>query len=278
MAAIGTPGGVLNPCRGDRLSGRSGGRIWPSPGRPWCSACFDGFLLLAVPLFIVSANIMNGRVDFGTGLLNFWHRSCRDGSGVVWGTSMLSPRWIFSGMSGSAVADAAGIGKIIIEMMVKSGKYTRGLCSRDHRCDGHHRAPIIPPSIPDGDLRTGVWRVDQGPCFLGGIISRPTHGGPVLMALNVLMSHRPRVRTRRARCLCGDLPRADRAGRTPALLMPIILLFCLYSGITTPTEAAAIAALYALGIAAGLYRAIKLKTLYQVFVDSAPRRPHLLVW
>ena len=51
--------------------------------------------------------------------------------------------------------------------------------------------------------------------------------------------------------------------------MPFILLFCLYSGITTPTEAAAIAALYALIIAAGLYRTIRIKTLYEIFVESA---------
>ena len=55
----------------------------------------------------------------------------------------------------------------------------------------------------------------------------------------------------------------------PALLMPVILLGCIYSGVTTPTEAAAIAALYALIVAAGLYRAIKIKTLYEIFVESA---------
>ena len=51
--------------------------------------------------------------------------------------------------------------------------------------------------------------------------------------------------------------------------MPVILLGCIYSGVTTPTEAAAIAALYALIVAAGLYRAIKVKTLYEIFVESA---------
>ena len=51
--------------------------------------------------------------------------------------------------------------------------------------------------------------------------------------------------------------------------MPVILLTAIYSGVTTPTEAAAIAALYALIVAAVVYRAMKLKTLYQIFVDSA---------
>jgi tripartite ATP-independent transporter DctM subunit len=56
---------------------------------------------------------------------------------------------------------------------------------------------------------------------------------------------------------------------TPALLMPVILLGCIYSGVTTPTEAAAIAALYALLVSAGIYRAIQLKSLYIAFVDGA---------
>jgi tripartite ATP-independent transporter DctM subunit len=102
--------------------------------------------------------------------------------------------------------------------------------------------------------------------FLGGIIPG-LFMGMVLMGLNVFMSHR-RGFGREDPVPLRDLPKLT-VQATPALLMPFILLFCLYSGITTPTEAAAIAALYALVIAAGLYRAIKLKTLYQVFVDSA---------
>ena len=55
----------------------------------------------------------------------------------------------------------------------------------------------------------------------------------------------------------------------PALLMPAILLYGIYGGVTTPTEAAAIAALYALILAAGLYRALTFKSLYEILVESA---------
>jgi tripartite ATP-independent transporter DctM subunit len=231
-------------------------------GQTMVQRLFDGFLLLAVPLFIVSANIMNAG-SISDRLLNFCIAVVgrfRGGMGHVNVVASL----IFSGMSGSAVADAAGIGKIIIEMMVKSGKYTRGYAAAITAATATI-GPIIPPSIPMViyALVSGASIKDL---FLGGIVPG-LFMGLVLMALNVFMSHR-RGFGREEPVPLRDLPRLT-VQATPALLMPVILLFCLYSGITTPTEAAAIAALYALAIAAGLYRAIKLKTLYQVFVDSA---------
>ena len=215
-----------------------------------------------MPLFIVSANIMNAG-SISDRLLNFCIAVVgrfRGGMGHVNVVASL----IFSGMSGSAVADAAGIGKIIIEMMVKSGKYTCGYAAAITAATATI-GPIIPPSIPMViyALVSGASIKDL---FLGGIIPG-LFMGMVLMGLNVFMSHR-RGFGREDPVPLRDLPKLT-VQATPALLMPFILLFCLYSGITTPTEAAAIAALYALVIAAGLYRAIKLKTLYQVFVDSA---------
>ena len=171
---------------------------------------------------------------------------------------------IFSGMSGSAVADAAGIGKIIIDMMVKSGRYTRGYAAAITAATATI-GPIIPPSIPMV-LYALVSNASIGDLFLAGIVPGLVMGA-VLMAMNAVISHRRGFGQEEAvplRQLPGLTVRA-----TPALLMPVILLGCIYSGVTTPTEAAAIAALYALMIAAGLYRAIKIKTLYHVFVESA---------
>ena len=106
---------------------------------------YDGFLLLAVPLFIVSANIMNAGT-ISDRLLKFCISlvgGLRGGLGHVNVVASL----IFSGMSGSAVADAAGIGKIIIDMMVKSGLYTRGYAAAITAATATI-GPIIPPSIP----------------------------------------------------------------------------------------------------------------------------------
>ncbi|WP_164659122.1 TRAP transporter large permease [Tropicibacter sp. Alg240-R139] len=261
MAAIGTPV-AFSILVGVIVYLGVAGQDLAIAGQTMVQRLFDGFLLLAVPLFIVSANIMNAG-SISDRLLNFCIAVVgrfRGGMGHVNVVASL----IFSGMSGSAVADAAGIGKIIIEMMVKSGKYTRGYAAAITAATATI-GPIIPPSIPMViyALVSGASIKDL---FLGGIIPGLLMG-LVLMGLNVFMSHR-RGFGREEPVPLRDLPKLT-VQATPALLMPFILLFCLYSGITTPTEAAAIAALYALIIAAGLYRAIKLKTLYQVFVDSA---------
>jgi len=231
-------------------------------GETMVQRLYDGFLLLAVPLFIVSANIMNAGT-ISDRLLQFCIALVgrfRGGLGHVNVVASL----IFSGMSGSAVADAAGIGKIIIDMMVKSGRYSKGYAAAITAATATI-GPIIPPSIPMV-LYALVSNASIGALFLGGIMPGLIMGG-VLMGMNSWISHRRGFGQEKAVPM-RQLP-AITARATPALLMPVILLTGIYSGVTTPTEAAAIAALYALIISAGLYRAIKLRTLYEVFVDSA---------
>ena len=231
-------------------------------GETMVQRLFDGFLLLAVPLFIVSANIMNAG-SISDRLLNFCIALVgrfRGGLGHVNVVASL----IFSGMSGSAVADAAGIGKIIIDMMVKSKRYTRGYAAAITAATATI-GPIIPPSIPMV-LYALVSNASIGDLFLAGIVPGLVMGA-VLMFMNSVISHR------RGFGQEDPVPIRELPGITvkafPALLMPVILLTCIYTGVTTPTEAAAIAALYALVVAAGLYRAISINTLYQVFVDGA---------
>ncbi len=231
-------------------------------GETMVQRLFDGFLLLAVPLFIVSANIMNAG-SISDRLLNFCIALVgrfRGGLGHVNVVASL----IFSGMSGSAVADAAGIGKIIIDMMVKSKRYTRGYAAAITAATATI-GPIIPPSIPMV-LYALVSNASIGDLFLAGIVPGLVMGA-VLMFMNTVISHRRDFGQE------DPLPLRELPGitvrATPALLMPVILLTCIYTGVTTPTEAAAIAALYALIVAAGLYRAISIKTLYEVFVEGA---------
>lgn len=231
-------------------------------GETMVQRLFDGFLLLAVPLFIVSANIMNAG-SISDRLLHFCVALVgrfRGGLGHVNVVASL----IFSGMSGSAVADAAGIGKLIIDMMVKNGRYTRGYAAAITAATATI-GPIIPPSIPMV-LYALVSNTSIGSLFLAGIVPGLLMGA-VLMGMNALISRRRNFGQEDAVPL-RELPKVT-ARATPALLMPVILLTGIYSGITTPTEAAAIAALYALIVAKGLYRALKFKTLVDVFVDSA---------
>ena len=231
-------------------------------GETMVQRLFDGFLLLAVPLFIVSANIMNAG-SISDRLLKFCIALVgrfRGGLGHVNVVASL----IFSGMSGSAVADAAGIGKLIIDMMVKSGKYSRGYAAAITAATATI-GPIIPPSIPLV-LYALVSDTSIASLFLGGIVPGLIMAG-VLMGTNAWIAHKRDFGEEEAVPLI-QLPRIT-LNATPALLMPVILLTCIYTGVTTPTEAAAIAAFYALLVSAFLYRTLKFMTLYEVFVESA---------
>ncbi|RZW01179.1 MAG: TRAP transporter large permease, partial [Rhodobacteraceae bacterium] len=231
-------------------------------GKVLMDGLYNSFILLAVPLFIVAANIMNAGT-ISDRLLSFCVALVgrfRGGLGHVNVVASL----IFSGMSGSAVADAAGIGKIIIEMMTKSGHYTRGYAAAITAASATI-GPIIPPSIPMV-LYALVSNTSIGYLFLGGIVPGLMMG-IVLMAMNTIISHR------RGFALEEPVPLSELPAKTvtafPALLMPAILLYGIYGGVTTPTEAAAVAAFYALVLAAFFYRALSVRALTDILIESA---------
>ena len=231
-------------------------------GKVLMDGLYQSFILLAVPLFIVAANIMNaGTVS--DRLLRFCIALVGRFRGGLGHVNVLASL-VFSGMSGSAVADAAGIGKLIIDMMVKSGHYTRGYAAAITAASATI-GPIIPPSIPMV-LYALVSNTSIGFLFLAGIVPGLLMG-VVLMAMNAIISHR-RGFAKDAPVPLRELPRLTLdAG--PALLMPGILLYGIYGGVTTPTEAAAVAALYALILAAVFYRSLSLRVFYDIMVSSA---------
>ena len=231
-------------------------------GQTMVQRLFDGFLLLAVPLFIVTANIMNAG-SISDRLLNFCVAVVGRFRGGLGHVNVMASL-IFSGMSGSAVADAAGIGKLVIEMMVKSGRYSRGYAAAITAATATI-GPIIPPSIPLV-LYALVSNTSFGFLFLAGILPGLIMGA-VLIGMNTWISYR-RDFGKEEPVPIAQLPLITLKS-FPALLMPAILLTCIYSGVTSPTEAAAIAALYAFILAAGFYRALTIKSLYQLFVESA---------
>ena len=223
---------------------------------------YKSFVLLAVPLFITAANIMNGGTITDR-LLKFCIAVVGRFKGGLGHVNVVASL-IFSGMSGSAVADAAGIGKIIIGMMTKAGHYTRGYAAAITAASATI-GPIIPPSIPMV-LYSVISDSSIGFLFLAGIVPGLIMGS-FLMVLNGWISRRRNFLTEDTVPL-KELPKTT-FNALPALLMPVILLYGIYGGVTTPTEAAAIAALYALILAAGLYRALTIKSLYEILVDSA---------
>ena len=127
---------------------------------------YDSFLLLAVPLFITAANIMNvGAIS--DRLLDFCKAVVGRFKGGMAQVDILVSL-IFSGMSGSAVADAAGVGKISINMMLKTGHYTPGFAGAVVAASATI-GPIIPPSIPMV-LYALVSDASIGYLFLGGVV------------------------------------------------------------------------------------------------------------
>jgi len=261
LAGIGTPIGHSTILAGIVYLAVSGQDI-ALAGEQALWGLYDSFVLLAVPLFIAAANIMNAGT-ISDRLLS-WCVACvgrfRGGLGHVNVVASL----IFSGMSGSAIADAAGIGKIIINMMTRGGRYPRGYAAAITAASATI-GPIIPPSIP---MVMYALISDQsiGYLFLGGIFPG-IFIGMVLMALNAVIASR------------RDFPKDDPIplrklpkmtfNAFPALMMPVILLYGIYGGVTTPTEGAAVAAAYALLLAGLFYRALNFSSLYEIFVNSA---------
>jgi len=223
---------------------------------------YSSYVLLAVPLFILAADLMNTG-SLTDRLLKF----ClilvgrfRGGLGHVNVVSNI----IFAGMSGSAIADAVGIGRIIIGMMTRGGKYPVAYAAAI-TASAAIIGPIIPPSIPMV-IYALVSDASIGFLFLGGVIPGLLLG-VVFMVMNALIARRrnypvePAVKLR-------DVPRATIEA-FPALLLPVILLVGIYGGVMTPTEGAAAAAAYALLAAALIYRAISPRQLYGVLLSSA---------
>ncbi len=223
---------------------------------------YGSAILLAVPLFIVAANIMNAG-SITDRLLNFCVAAVGRFKGGLGHVNVVASL-IFSGMSGSAVADAAGIGKIIISMMTKDGRYSRGYAAAITAASATI-GPIIPPSIPMV-LYALVSKASIGALFLAGILPGLIMGA-VLMMMNGYLA-RKRGFALEEPVPLKALPRRT-ANAFPALLMPVILLYGIYGGVTTPTETAAVAAFYALLLAMHFYRALSLRGLFQVFIDSA---------
>ena len=220
------------------------------------------YLLLAIPLFILAAEFMNAGpimdrlLRFCNALVGRW----RGGLAQVNVVQSI----IFASMSGSALADAAGSGKLMQSLMTRDGKYTPSFAAALTAVSSVI-GPIIPPSIPLV-LFALVSDTSIGFLFLGGVIPGLLIGA-VQMGLIAVTAKRRNFPVE-ARVPLRELPRVTWDA-FPALMMPVILLGLLYSGITTPTEAAAAAAAYALAASAILYRSVGWRDVYRSLVTSA---------
>ncbi len=222
---------------------------------------FNSYVLLAIPLFILAADLMNigsltdRLLQFCLVLVGRF----RGGLGHV----NVVANMIFAGMSGSAIADAVGIGRIIIGMMTKDGRYPVAYAAAI-TASAAIIGPIIPPSIPMV-VYALVSDTSIGYLFLGGFVPGIMLG-IAFMVMNSIIARRRNYPVE-APVPLRDVPRITLRA-FPALLLPVILLFGIYGGVMTPTEGAAAAAFYALFASTVLYRAVTWKQLYAAILTS----------
>lgn len=226
------------------------------------NSMFTGYVILAVPLFIFAAELMNtgSMTDRLLRFCNAFVGRFRGGLAHV----NIAQSLIFSGMSGSAFADAAGTGRIIANMMTRDGRYTKSFAAA-LTASSAVIGPIVPPSIPMV-LYALVSNTSIGYLFLAGVLPGILMA-LMMMALVVIQSHRlnfPVEAPTPLRALPGITVQAF-----PALLMPLVLLGGIYSGAMTPTEAAAVAAAYAFAVSGLLYRSITFRNLYNALTAGA---------
>ena len=223
-------------------------------------AIFTNGTIVAVPLFVFAANLMNSSTvtDYIFGFCDGLVGRFRGGMAHVNVLCSL----VFSGMTGSAIADATGIGTMEIEVMKKQGYDDPFSCAIT--AASATIGPIFPPSIPMVvyAMLTGA---AVGALFMGGMVPG------ILLALFLCVYIVFIARKR-------NYPRSEPIALKAylkfllkaiwALLTPVILLGCIYSGITTPTEAGAIAGLYTILVSAIIYKTMGWKELKKVLFDT----------
>ena len=223
---------------------------------------YSNYIMLAVPLFILAAEIMNSG-SLSDRLLKWCDALVGRFRGGLAQVNVLQSI-VFAGMSGSAVADAAGSGKMMQHMMTKDGKYTPSYAAALTAATAVI-GPIIPPSIPMV-LYALVADTSIGYLFLGGVVPG------LLMSLVLMVQIGITARVKKfpvePPVPLRQLPRMTWEA-LPVLMMPVVLMWGIYGGVTTPTEAAAVAAAYALVVSIVVYRSVRAGDLYRSLLTSA---------
>ena len=228
------------------------------------------YVLVAIPMFILAANIMNA----ATVSERLWNAAealvgrFSGGTGHV--TVLMS--FIFSSMSGSAVTDAAGPGLVATRMMREVGRYPAGLACAITAASATI-APIIPPSIPMViyALLSGA---SIGALFIAGIVPG------ILMAISLmitisLLARKYGLPPGNAVPLKG-IPMVLLKAALP-MTLPVVLLGGIWSGIFSPTEAAAVAAGWALVLGTVVYRRITVPMVGKILFESSKQSASTLL-
>jgi C4-dicarboxylate transporter DctM subunit len=216
----------------------------------------DSFPLLAVPLFMLAGELMSAGgitakiVRFATALVGW----------ITGGLAhvVIVVNMIMGGMTGSAVADAAATGSVLIPAMINA-RFPPAFAAAVTAASSII-GPIVPPSIPFVLIGT-IAQVSIGRLFLGGAV-------PGVIVALFLMGASYMVAKRHGyaveKRVTGWEILASFWPAIPALLMPVIIVGAILSGIATPTEAAVLGVVYALFLSVGIYRALSIRDVYRI--------------
>lgn len=221
----------------------------------------DSFPLLAVPLFMLAGELMN-RGGVTLRLVRFAKALVGHITGGLANVVVVT-NMIMAGMSGSAIADAAATGSILVPAM-KSGGYPVRFAAAVVGA-ASTIGPIIPPSIPMVLIGSMV-EVSVGRMFLGGAIPGILIG-IALMATSAIIAKREKFPIEE-RAACGELLSSAKDAFL-ALLMPIVVVGGIVSGATTPTEAAMVGVWYAFLLGFFVYRELRLKDVPEIIARTA---------
>jgi len=225
-----------------------------------CYGLTNSYILIALPLFIFTANVMNSAqvtdkiFDFARAIIGRKH-------GATGYVNILASL-IFAGMTGSALADASGLGKLEIEQMKKEGYDLPFTCAITAATAVI--GPIFPPSIPFV-IYAMISGASVGKLFLGGMM--PAFILCIVMGIYVYFISKKRNYPVGPKISFRNFA-VSTFKALPALFTPVILLSGIYTGVMTPTEAGAVAAAYTLIIAFFVYRTMKLKALAGIVLDT----------
>jgi tripartite ATP-independent transporter DctM subunit len=222
---------------------------------------YNSFVLLAVPFFLLAANLMNA-----AGITEQLIRLSRAMVGHLpggLGHINVVVSMMFAGISGSSTADAAGIGSVLIPSMKKQG-YDSSFSVAITACSSV-MGVIIPPSILMV-VWGGLMSVSVGGLFLAGVLPGVLIGGSMMLTVYVYAKIRNYPVYSRA-----SLAEFAAAlwGAALALATPGIIIGGIVGGLFTPTEASVVAAVYSLVIGAFVFRTLGLRDVVRVFYDSA---------
>jgi len=221
----------------------------------------DSYTLLAIPLFILTGRLMNeGGI---TDRIFDFSRKCvghiRGGLGHV----NVMASMIFAGMSGSAVADAGGLGQVELKVMNDQG-YPRefsAAITAVSSCIG----PIIPPSIPFV-MYAAIAEVSPGRLLLSGLLPGLLMGLSLMVAIYI-MSFFKQFPQQEKKAAIRERWLSFRSALLP-LLTPVIIMGGIMGGIFTPTEASAVAAIYSAVLGIFVYKSIKLKNIPDILIET----------